>query len=231
MMRFYFAFGLSCLLLLSGCGTSQPAWIGSSFVHYEVFRTASLEGQHRQAERAFAQAADRLRRNGQETAYARLWLHRQTIDFVLNRPLSQPDSVAIWAALDPQGVALQTALSTPFAVDALHVDSAHRPLLRSLQQQDDRRLARQLKALEDPFRQLLWVHILLRHTDLANDEIVDIGLNTARHQGWSAALVVLLQLESERNEASGNSVRAAEMRRQLDFIQVSKVEMPVSPHQ
>jgi hypothetical protein len=227
----------SVVLALSGCGSSPavPDWQLDAHGALEQATQATLRGEQREADAAFARARKSISSSGRIDLLARAELTR----------------CAAWlASLQPPpsgaGVAAQLGSCPgfePLREDAGEAERAYADFLAGRlsparaaslppSQQaawrvrsDTQQREAAIRAIEDPLSRLVATAAALRDAMLPPG-LAEMAVQTASTQGWRRPLLAWLGVQRARAEAAGDTDTAAALARRMAWVADNKPSGP-----
>jgi len=218
MKRRWLTAALAGLLAAAGCasGPTPPDWQADALQALQDAQTAYLKGDTAGEARQFERARNEIARTGHLTLMARAELMRCAahVASLVFEPCAGYEALKADAAPPERAYAAHLA-GRATAEDLALLPEAQRAVAGASANPEAALAA--LKAQPEPLSRLLAAALLFQ-AGRASPATVDLAAETAAEQGWRRPLLAWLHVQHERAEKVGDTARAAQLRRRIDFV-------------
>lgn len=213
---------LCSLLMISGCGGSQPVpdWTYASFNKLEDFKQASLEGKAAIADLHFQHSVDELKKSGDLQLLATVYLNRYAVQTALLDAFNDEEFLKLQAVQpDPGNASFHAFLKGNFpAVDVKYLPAQYTATLADIRSDKRARLAGDVRDIADPLSRLITTGRLVL-SGYETEELLNGAVETASRQGWKKALLVYLHRLQVFYETKREEEKADKIKEKIKLIQ------------
>jgi hypothetical protein len=208
-----------CLLTLVGCGPKPIPWIAAGYQQMENFKTDFLTGRSPiVTDMHFKKAVEEIKKSGDLGRLGKVWLTRMALQVAVLEEIEEGDYPKVEAAQSvPANRNFYLFLKGDRAADDALLPSQYRPFLKVLRGGNAPEAGLAVAKIDDPLSRLIAAGLTVRrHPE--NETLLRAAVETASQNGWKRALLAWLKRLGAFYEASGETSKAAAVRRRINLI-------------